>query len=73
MDKIESIDKENLLVTVQAGISGRQLEKSFVKVGYTVGYEPDSIELSMLGGWISTNAAGMKKIATEILRILFKM
>ena len=61
MNKIESIDKENLLVTVQAGITGKQLEEELHKEGYTVGHEPDSIELSTLGGWISTNAAGMKK------------
>jgi len=29
--------------------------------GLTTGHEPDSIELSTLGGWISTNASGMKK------------
>ena len=61
MSKIKSIDKENLLVTVQAGITGKQLEEKLQKEGYTVGHEPDSIELSTLGGWISTNAAGMKK------------
>ena len=61
MNKIKSIDKENLLVTVQAGITGKQLEEELHKKGYTVGHEPDSIELSTLGGWISTNAAGMKK------------
>ena len=61
MNKIKSIDKENLLITVQAGITGKQLEEELHKKGYTVGHEPDSIELSTLGGWISTNAAGMKK------------
>ena len=61
MNKIESLDKDNLLVTVQAGITGKLLEEKLQKEGYTVGHEPDSIELSTLGGWISTNAAGMKK------------
>ena len=61
MNKIESLDKENLMVTVQAGITGKNLEEKLQKQGYTVGHEPDSIELSTLGGWISTNAAGMKK------------
>ena len=28
---------------------------------FTVGHEPDSYEFSTVGGWISTNAAGMKK------------
>tara|TARA_B110001454_G_scaffold60376_2_gene59009 strand:+ start:4 stop:1224 length:1221 start_codon:yes stop_codon:yes gene_type:complete len=61
MNKIESWDKENLLVTLQAGITGKILEEKLQSEGYTVGHEPDSIELSTLGGWISTNAAGMKK------------
>src|SRR5207249_9280687 len=29
--------------------------------GFTAGHEPDSLELSTLGGWISTNASGMKR------------
>ena len=32
-----------------------------MKHGYTLGHEPDSIEFSTLGGWISTRASGMKK------------
>ena len=61
MNKIEEVDNENLLATVQAGIVGVELEKQLGKLGYTAGHEPDSIEFSTLGGWISTNASGMKK------------
>ena len=61
MNKIESIDEENLLATVQSGILGVDLENELQKSGYTAGHEPDSIEFSTLGGWISTNASGMKK------------
>ena len=61
MNKIESIDEENLLATVQSGILGVDLESGLQKLGYTAGHEPDSIEFSTLGGWISTNASGMKK------------
>ncbi len=61
MDKIESIDLENRRVVVQAGILGSKLEELLEAKGLTVGHEPDSIELSTLGGWISTNASGMKK------------
>ena len=61
MNKIESIDEENLLATVQSGILGADLENRLQKLGYTAGHEPDSIEFSTLGGWISTNASGMKK------------
>ncbi len=37
------------------------LIKKLNKEGFTVGHEPDSYEFSTVGGWISTNAAGMKK------------
>ena len=61
LNKIEWIDKENQLACVQAGILGSHLEAQLEKVGYTCGHEPDSVELSTVGGWISTNASGMKK------------
>ena len=61
MNKIESIDKKNLMASVQAGITGKKLEEGLNKAGFTAGHEPDSYEFSTVGGWISTNAAGMKK------------
>ena len=61
MNRVESFDKENLMVTVESGITGKDLEEVLNKEGYTVGHEPDSYEFSTVGGWISTNAAGMKK------------
>jgi alkyldihydroxyacetonephosphate synthase len=61
MDAIEWIDRENLRASVQAGITGKHLEERLAAEGYTCGHEPDSIELSTLGGWIATNASGMKK------------
>ncbi len=61
MNKIEWIDRENQRACVQAGITGQDLEDALAKEGFTCGHEPDSIELSTLGGWIATNASGMKK------------
>ena len=61
LNSIESIDQQNLLVTVFSGITGKELEKKLNAVGLTAGHEPDSYEFSTVGGWISTNAAGMKK------------
>ena len=61
MAAIESVDEHNLMVTVGAGITGKALEQDLNKRGFTVGHEPDSYEFSTVGGWISTNAAGMKK------------
>lgn len=61
LNKIEWIDKENFLACVQAGITGQDLEALLAKEGFTSGHEPDSMELSTLGGWIATNASGMKR------------
>ena len=61
MNKIEWIDKVNFRACVQAGVTGKQLEEMLEKEGFTCGHEPDSVELSTLGGWIATNASGMKK------------
>jgi alkyldihydroxyacetonephosphate synthase len=61
MNKILWLDRENYRASIQAGISGKQLEEELEKMGFTSGHEPDSLELSTLGGWIATNASGMKK------------
>ncbi len=61
MDRIIELDEENLMATVEAGISGKALERGLEARGYTSGHDPDSVELSTLGGWIATNASGMKK------------
>lgn len=61
MNQIEWIDRENLRACVQAGITGKQLEAELKQQGLMCGHEPDSLELSTLGGWIATNASGMKK------------
>ncbi len=61
MNKIVWIDRENFRAEVQAGMTGKQLEEALAKEGFTTGHEPDSLELSTVGGWIATNASGMKK------------
>ncbi|CAJ0578791.1 unnamed protein product, partial [Mesorhabditis spiculigera] len=61
MDKILWIDPQNLTCRAEAGIIGQSLERQLNAKGYTCGHEPDSIEFSSLGGWVSTRASGMKK------------
>lgn len=61
MNAIEWIDRKNFRASVQAGIMGQHLEELLAAEGYTCGHEPDSMELSTLGGWIATKASGMKK------------
>ena len=61
MNRVLHVDRANLTATVQAGITGGRLEQLLATEGLTCGHEPDSSELSTLGGWIATNASGMKK------------
>lgn len=61
MNRILWVDPANRRACVEAGIRGLDLEEELNRQGFTCGHEPDSIELSTLGGWIATNASGMKK------------
>jgi alkyldihydroxyacetonephosphate synthase len=61
MSRILWIDKENQTACIEAGAVGRNIMSQLAAHGFTMGHEPDSIEFSTLGGWIATNASGMKK------------
>ena len=61
MNRILWIDRRNMLACIQAGAVGRHIMAELKKYGVTMGHEPDSVEFSTLGGWIATNASGMKK------------
>jgi len=61
MNRVLWIDKTNQLACIQAGAVGRHIMAELKKYGVTMGHEPDSVEFSTLGGWIATNASGMKK------------
>lgn len=61
LSKVLWVDKENNLACVQAGIRGQDMEEQLKASGVVSGHEPDSMEFSTLGGWLSTRASGMKK------------
>jgi alkyldihydroxyacetonephosphate synthase len=61
MNRIRWIDKANQMACIEAGAVGRNIASQLEAYGYTMGHEPDSVEFSTLGGWIATNASGMKK------------
>src|SRR3989454_7321030 len=61
MNRIVWIDRTNMMACIQAGAVGRHIMAALAKYGVTMGHEPDSVEFSTLGGWIATNASGMKK------------
>lgn len=61
LNKIKWVDKNNMMACIEAGIIGKDMERELSKFGVCCGHEPDSIEFSSLGGWVSTRASGMKK------------
>jgi alkyldihydroxyacetonephosphate synthase len=61
MNRIEWIDPVDRMARIQAGAAGRHIQEQLAEHGFTLGHEPDSVEFSTLGGWIATNASGMKK------------
>lgn len=61
MNQVLWIDPVNRMARIQAGASGRAILDVLARYGLTMGHEPDSVEMSTLGGWIATNASGMKK------------
>ncbi|GMF61837.1 unnamed protein product [Phytophthora fragariaefolia] len=63
MRRILSVDRENLVAVVEAGVTGLDLHERLRHRGLTLGHEPDSWEFSTLGGWVATRASGMKKNA----------
>ncbi|HYY44143.1 MAG TPA: FAD-binding oxidoreductase [Actinomycetota bacterium] len=58
LNNITGIDEESRLVTAQAGVTGPQVTRFLAERGYTLGHEPQSIDISTVGGWIATRACG---------------
>ena len=58
MQKIIFLDRDALLLCVEAGAVGASLEEQLRGLGVTLGHEPDSLEFSTVGGWVATRASG---------------
>lgn len=61
MNRVLWIDPVNRTACIEAGAVGRHIARELAKYKLLMGHEPDSLEFSTLGGWIATNASGMKK------------
>jgi len=48
----------SMTVTVGAGYNGRHLEDELNRLGYTLGHYPQSLQSSVVGGWIAPIAIG---------------
>eukprot|EP01068_Selenidium_serpulae_P015114 Selendium_serpulae@DN6180_c0_g2_i1.p1 len=63
MQRLIYVDVDAMIAKVEAGIVGVDLDKELLRYGVVLGHEPDSNEFSTVGGWVATNASGMKKNA----------
>ena len=65
-NKVVSFNETDMIITVEAGMSGPDLEKTLnnavkqfgAKRAYTCGHFPQSFEYSSVGGWVVTRGAG---------------
>jgi alkyldihydroxyacetonephosphate synthase len=58
LDRVLEVDPVSRAARIQAGASGPALERQLGRHGLTLRHFPQSFELSTLGGWIATRAAG---------------
>jgi len=58
MNAMGTINRDDMLCEVQAGMNGERFERELERLGYTFGHFPSSIYCSTVGGWLATRAAG---------------
>jgi alkyldihydroxyacetonephosphate synthase len=58
MNRVRYINETNLLASFDAGKNGGEAEKEVAKHGLTIGHWPQSVDVSSVGGWVSTRASG---------------
>jgi alkyldihydroxyacetonephosphate synthase len=58
LDGLVSLDSRDLCAAFRAGTMGGDAERRVAREGLTIGHWPQSVELSTVGGWVATRAAG---------------
>jgi alkyldihydroxyacetonephosphate synthase len=58
MNQLLEVNENSLYARVQAGMLGGAYESALGARGYTTGHYPQSIDISTVGGWVATRAAG---------------
>jgi alkyldihydroxyacetonephosphate synthase len=58
LDGLVELDDESLTATFRAGTLGLDAEQRVQQAGLTIGHWPQSIDVSCVGGWVATRAAG---------------
>ncbi|CAI2174435.1 10547_t:CDS:2 [Funneliformis geosporum] len=60
MNRILSLNNENMIVVVEAGAIAKDLEMELRKLGYSLGWNADSFEFSTVGGLAALRSSGFK-------------
>jgi alkyldihydroxyacetonephosphate synthase len=63
MDAVLDVDEKSRLVRVQAGCMGGDLAAHLDRKGLMLGHQPQSIDISTVGGWLATRACGQLSAA----------
>jgi alkyldihydroxyacetonephosphate synthase len=58
MWQIRDLDGKSRVVVAEAGVTGPQLAEALEAQGFTLGHEPQSHDISTVGGWVATKACG---------------
>ncbi len=58
MNRIIGIDHDSMVVRVEAGVVGIDLEEHVNRFGYTTGHTPTSLRASNVGGFLATRSGG---------------
>ena len=58
LEGLVALDDRDLTATFRAGTLGIDAENRVREAGLTIGHWPQSVELSTVGGWVATRAAG---------------
>jgi alkyldihydroxyacetonephosphate synthase len=58
LEGLVSLEAQSLVATFRAGTMGGDAERRVQQDGLTIGHWPQSVELSTVGGWVATRAAG---------------
>jgi alkyldihydroxyacetonephosphate synthase len=71
MNSLRDFNRQDLLATFGAGVSGPELEAQLRARGCTLGHFPQSFEYSTLGGWVATRSKGQQALLYGAIEDLF--
>lgn len=58
MNEIRDFDEKSRVVRAECGVLGSDLDHALHGWGFMLGHQPQSMQISTVGGWVSTGAVG---------------